>query len=118
MRIPRQLWFGDWLSDYDGFSLYCWDEYSGNPWNEFENWGGKSYIYVFLTADGVVDTPSWEGQREAVDDVRYATLLRMLDDPEANAWLDTIDPFAPDFNPSKLRAEIIERILRLRGLGV
>ena len=107
--------FGDWLNDYDGFSLYCWDEYSGNPWNEFENWGGKSYIYVFLTADGVVDTPSWEGQREAVDDVRYATLLRSLGDAAANAWLDSVDPFAPGFNPSKLRAEIVERILRVSG---
>lgn len=108
--------FGDWLSDYDGFSLYCWDEFSGNPWNEFENWGGKSYIYVFLTADGVVDTPSWEGQREAVDDVRYATLLRMMDDPDANAWLDSVDPFAADFNPAAVRSGIIERILRIRGM--
>ena len=106
--------FGDWLNDYDGFSLYCWDEYSGNPWNEFENWGGKSNTYVFLTADGVVDTPSWEGQREAVDDVKYATLLRMMNDPDSNAWLDSVDPFAIDFNPSKVRAEIVERILRLR----
>lgn len=109
--------FGDWLNDYDGFSLYCWDEFSGNPWNEFENWGGKSYIYVFPTADGIVDTPSWEGQREAVDDVRYATLLRMMDDPEANAWLDSLDPFAPGFDPSKCRAEIIDRILRGRRRG-
>lgn len=107
--------FGDWLSDYDGFSLYCWDEYSGNPWNEFENWGGKSYIYVFLTADGVVDTPSWEGQREAVDDVRYATMLRMMNDPDSNAWLDAIDPFARDFNPSKVRAEIVNRIMAARN---
>ena len=106
--------FGDWLSNYDGFSLYCWDEYTGNPWNEFENWGGKSYIYVFLTADGVVDTPSWEGQREAVDDARYATLLRMMGDSDSNAWLDSVDPFAPEFSPGRMRAEIVERILRLR----
>ena len=52
---------------------------------------------------------------------KFPALERALfvskNDPEANAWLDTIDPFAPDFNPSKLRAEIIERILRVRGLG-
>ena len=70
---------------------------------------------MFLTADGVVDTPSWEGQREAVDDVRYATLLRSLGDAAANAWLDSVDPFAPGFSPSKLRAEIVDRILRVSG---
>ena len=103
--------FMNWLNDYDGFSLYCWDEISGHPWNEFECWGGKSYVYVFQTSDGVVDTPSWEGQREAVDDVRYATLLRSLKDPEADAWLDTLDPSAPDFSPSATRKEIVRRLL-------
>ena len=38
----------------------------------------RSWGFVYPTIDGVIDTISWEGQREAADDVRFITLFRQL----------------------------------------
>ena len=79
------------------------------------------WSYVFQTADGVCDLINWEGQREAYDDVRYATLLLRLcrenpDSPvskEAQAWLDSIDVTHYSYDPVETRSKMVEFILRL-----
>ena len=61
------------------------------------------------------------GMREAVDDVRYATLLLRLcrerpDSPvskEALAWLDAIDVMQYSYDPVETRSKMVEFILRL-----
>ena len=76
---------------------------------------------MFQTADGVCDLINWEGQREAYDDVRYATLLLRLcrENPvspvskEALAWLDSIDVTHYFYDPNKTRSKMVEFILRL-----
>ena len=107
----RGYGFGVYACNYDGFSLYCWNETSGVPWNAYHYRAGQAYLLAYQTADGVVDTPSWEGVREAVDDVRYATRLRQLGDPESNAWLDSLDAYKPGFDCTATRKEIVRRIL-------
>lgn len=64
-----------YLADYDGFMVYHYNESAASGWEEFSTWRSIYYGYVYQTADGVVDTPSWEGQREGIDDVRYATKM-------------------------------------------
>ena len=40
--------------------------------------GTTTPVFAYGTADGVIDTLQWEGFREGVDDIRYATLLMAL----------------------------------------
>ena len=100
---------GEWLSNWDGYGVYAYNESSHHPWN---CWDGGEYSYVFQTADGVCDLPNWEGQREAYDDVRYATLLRSFDDPADEKFFDSLDPTHPAYDPNVARAEMIRRILK------
>ena len=64
--------------NYDVSSNYCWWR---NNWNDmatpYEN-GLRNLVMVQATSDGVLDSLAWEGVREGLDDVRYATKLRDL----------------------------------------
>ena len=102
-----------WYADYDGQHEYCF--FNGyNRWNDFV-YRGKYCMFgiVYLTEDGLVSTLAWEAVREALDDVRYFTLLRLRaqaalrsDDPEtrrlgrrALVWQDGVDPeYVKDLN--------------------
>ena len=109
---------GEWLGNFDGFGVYAYNESEFHPWNDVD---GGEWSYVFQTADGVVDCLCFEGQREAYDDVRYATLLSRLcrENPgspvakEALAWLDAIDVTHYSYDPNAVRAKMISYILRL-----
>ncbi len=115
-----------YLSNYDGFATYCYYEAFGNPWDDFDHPVFRDHNFVYPTADGVVDTIAWEGYREAVDDIRYATTLREAaaaarksGDPAkvqlANAaeqWLQNIDAEKADLDA--VRTAIIRWILKLR----
>jgi hypothetical protein len=77
--------------------------------------------------DGLIDTLAWEGIREAVDDIRYGTLLKQLAERArqssgidtvyagraAATWIAQVDHerSALDF----LRLETINRILDLQS---
>jgi len=55
-----------------------------NDWRNWNEWGHvieaeyRNLSIVYPTKDNIVNTLAWEGVREAMDDVRYATLLRQL----------------------------------------
>ena len=109
---------GEWLGNFDGFGVYAYNESNFHPWNDVD---GVEWSYVFQTADGVVDCLCFEGQREAVDDVRYATLLARLcrENPsspvaqEALAWLDVIDVTHFSYDPNATRAKMVRYIMNL-----
>lgn len=112
--------FGVYSENYDGFATYAWNVSAANPWNDFDNRVEPDLAFVIGTADGVVDTPSYEGYREGVDDIRYATLLRMLcqkhPGPRADAatkMLDAINVYERGFDSGWMRLQIIEAILDL-----
>jgi hypothetical protein len=113
---------GEWLADFDGYGVYAYNESNHHPWNQ---WDGMEWSYVFQTADGVCDLINWEGQREAYDDVRYATLLMSLirkNDAspvakEAEKFIETLSPTHPLYDPDAVRAKIIEFILELTNAG-
>ncbi len=63
---------------YDVASNYAWYR---NNWNDFALPGESNYrglIIVYAISDRILDTLAWEGMREGMDDVRYATKLKML----------------------------------------
>lgn len=108
------------------FSLLMNYAFSMYPWNDLAKDTYKPMVFAYCTRGELIDTMAWEGFREGVDDIRYATLLRQLalemrDDranPErrytarkALQYLADVDTVADDFNA--VRLELIERILAL-----
>ena len=80
--VRRQYGISPWRA---GFSAcYNYAHHLGG----FNDIAGDTYrsMNVFYgCGDGVIDTLAWEGFREAVDDVRYATLLQSLAQPLASS---------------------------------
>lgn len=70
--------YQSWKSNYDVSSNYCWYR---NNWNDmatpYEE-GLRGLIMVYATRDNVIDTIAWEGIREGMDDVKYASYLKGL----------------------------------------
>jgi len=79
-------------------------------------------------AEGVIDTLQWEGFREGVDDIRYATLLRGLAvkaaasrdidaiyaGRQALQWFAVFDKEGADLSAARL--EMIRMIMQLASL--
>ncbi len=118
-----------WMADYDGACTYCYQHSFGNIWNDFDHYHYRDHVVAYPTVDGVIDTIAFEGYREAIDDIRYATTLTkamkgarksrdadMMKTAEAaEKWLSEIDPMADDLN--RIRAKIIEYTLAFKGHG-
>ena len=88
----------------------------------------RAMMLVYGSGDGCIDTIQWEGFREGIDDIRYATLLKQLADPMAKSE-NTEQRYAAkkalyllaeadgdDMDLTTLRLEMIRHIERLRGL--
>ncbi len=115
-------------ANYDGACSYSYNSCAGDPWNPFDS-SEIGLAFILPTADGVLDTPSWQGYREARDDVRYATKLRQeilrvkkSGSPEAvklaeraHSFLENMKVDDPNFDPSWTRLQIIGLILELIG---
>ena len=127
-----RYFFGHWLlrSGMDGSRTYAYQHgygpggSMGRPWDDFDNPIYRSHMLAYPTVDGVVDTLQWEGVREAVDDVRYATTLRHAIEAArdsgvraavalaqaAETWLDEAD-IVGDLH--SIRRETADRIIAL-----
>ena len=78
-----------WYADFDGQHEYCFFDGRSNRWNDFVHYDRYcQFGIVYWTDDGLVSTLAWEAVREALDDVRYFTLLRR----RAEAALKSSDP--------------------------
>lgn len=64
-------------SNYDVSSNYCWYR---NNWNDMSQpeYGLRGIIMVYVGRGHVFDTLAWEGVREGLDDVKYASYLKDL----------------------------------------
>ena len=58
----------------NGYSALCNYAHHLGPYND-DSETYKPMVYAYGTADGVIDTLQWEGFREGIDDIRYATLM-------------------------------------------
>ena len=70
----RQNGLACWLSGYTALCNYA------HHLGSFNDCGGtyKPMVYAYGISTGVIDTLAWEGFREGIDDIRYATLLSSL----------------------------------------
>ena len=66
-----------YMADCDGTNNYILNECS---WNDFigTEYNFRSFNWIYPGIEAPIDTIEWEGYREAIDDVRYATLLKQL----------------------------------------
>jgi hypothetical protein len=116
-----------YMADCDGTNNYILNECS---WNDFigTEYNFRSFNWVYPGIDEPIDTIEWEGYREAIDDVRYATLLKQLANKAiatgkteniylgrmALQWLVLLDSKKCDLNAARM--EMISYILKLQKI--
>ncbi len=113
-------------SNCDGTNNFILNWYTWNDFtNDDENIRGLNMIYPGI--DAPIDTLEWEAYREAIDDIRYATLLKKLANQAiatgktdsvyqgrmALQWLALLDTKTCDLNATRL--EMIATILKLKS---
>lgn len=116
-----------YYADFDGLHEYEFSCDRYNRWNDFVKHDAYcQFGIVYLTYDGLISTVSWEGVREALDDVRYLSLLRLRaeaalasSDPKVKAlgkreikWMDSVDPESV-YDLFAFRREVAEHIKAL-----
>ncbi len=120
----RQNGIAPYLANYSALCNYA---HHYGPYND-RSYTYKPMVYAYGTGNGVIDTIQWEGFREGVDDIRYATALKRLAQEAAdskdmdiqNAGRAALQYFA-ELNPetgdmNEMRLEMIQRILSLRKM--
>ena len=122
----RQYGFGPYRA-----GLSCNFNYAHHlqEWNDIGTDYYKPMMFVYGIYGGCVDTLQWEGFREGLDDIRYATLLKQLAQPLVKGTADQryaakkalqllADADGDDMDLTTLRYEMIRHIEKLRGLAV
>jgi hypothetical protein len=124
--VRRQHGMLSYLKNWSMIDNY---EFGFNTWNDLSNGLYKPMNLAYPTSDGAVDTLAWEGFREGIDDMRYATkLMRLADFGEksddlnlkiasrkAKQYMSLLKAEEVDLN--ELRLEMINKILELKALG-
>lgn len=112
---------------YSALHPTLYQKYKQNVWNEFMGGAFRSFNLVYPTCDGVIDTIAFEGFREGIDDVRYATKLKqeaakaiasgdvkaIYTAKKALMWLELFDEKTADLNAARM--EMIEHILKIQA---
>lgn len=124
--IRRQHGLLGYLSNFDMVDNY---EFAYGPWNDRAFDLYKPMVLAYPISDGLVDTLEWEGFREGIDDIRYATKLRQLADEAIDSgdldrveagrkvrqWFAQMDGDSVDLNA--VRMEMIEKIENLMQMN-
>ena len=98
-------------------------------WNDISHSTYRPMMLIYGCGGGCLDTIEWEAFREAIDDIRYATLLQQLARPlvasrdiearytakKALQFLSDLD--GDDYDLGATRLEIVRHILALRECG-
>ena len=120
----RQNGMAAYLSNYSALCNYA---HHLGPYDD-DSTTYKPMVFAYGVYDGVLDTLQWEGFREGIDDIRYATLLVSLAraardsgdrdrDYAGRRALHFLGAFAKDHDDlDYCRAEMIRHIGILRGL--
>lgn len=111
---------------FSGLHPTLYEKYKQNVWNEFMGGAFRRMNLVYPTSSGMIDTIAWEGFREGIDDVRYATKLKqeaaraiatgrvevVYTAKKALMWLELLDEKTADLNAARM--EMIEHILKIQ----
>jgi hypothetical protein len=122
----RQTGLVPFLGGYDGVTITGFSE-ADHPWPDAAHGYTRSRSLVYPTATGWIGTLAWEAIREAIDDVRYFTLLNesiarcrasstplvVIEGRRAALWLHRAE--VGRANLDTLRLDAIAWILKLRA---
>ena len=123
--VRRQYGMGPYLA---GFSCNYNYAHHLQGWNDIEAGLYKPMNFVYGSGNGCIDTLAWEGFREAIDDIRYATLLKttamkLLEGAGTQARYAArialkllADAKGDNFDLATFRLEMIRHILKLKSL--
>ena len=78
----RQYGFGPYRAGLSASYNYA---HHFDGWNDIVDTLYKPMMFVYGAGNGCIDTLAWEGFREGLDDIRYATLLKTLAEPLADS---------------------------------
>ncbi|OGV49949.1 MAG: hypothetical protein A2X49_00610 [Lentisphaerae bacterium GWF2_52_8] len=120
----RQYGIAPYLANYSALCNYAHHFGSYND----RSTTYKPMVFAYGSYDGVIDTIQWEGFREGIDDIRYATLLKTLAQKgaasenlevqyaarQALQFFAELDPASSNMNTARL--EMINQILKLRKM--
>ena len=120
----RQYGMAPYLSNYSATCNYA---HHFGPYND-RSTTYKPMVLAYGQYNGVIDTLAWEGYREGIDDIRYATLLKQLALKAAESssvnvryagrkalqFFASLDPASSDLNATRL--EMIDQILNLQDI--
>jgi hypothetical protein len=126
MRQRHGMWL--YKANYDATYNYVWFENPLNIWNDNANSYFRAFNFVYPTKTDLIDTIAWEGFREGIDDIRYATKLkqvaadaiasgqqeRVAAANKALNWLEVTDERST--NADLIRLEMINHIMILLDL--
>ncbi|MNI32620.1 hypothetical protein D3C73_865400 [compost metagenome] len=121
---------GMWVykANYDATYNYTFYEGPPNIWNDNSVGVFRNFNLVYPTKTTLIDTIAWEGYREGIDDIRYATKLkqvaadamasgqeeRVTAANNALSWLEAVDERS--VNQDLIRLEMIRYILLMLDL--
>ena len=109
-----------------GYTAFCNYAHHLGPYNDNTR-NYRPMVNAYGTGDGVIDTLQWEGFREGIDDIRYATLMKRLADKacasddgatrrigrKALAFFANFDKEAGDL--AAARSRMVDFIMQLRA---
>lgn len=120
--VRRQHGLRGYLSNFDMVDNY---QFAYGSWNDRATDLYKPMVLAYPISNGLVDTLAWEGFREGIDDIRFATKLRQLADEaiasgdldrvyagrKVRQWFGQMDGSTVDLKA--VRLEMIEKIEQL-----
>lgn len=122
--VRRQYGMGPYLAGYGCNYNYA---HHLQGWNDIEAGLYRPMNFVYGSGNGCIDTLAWEGFREAIDDIRYATLLKttalgLIKNGSAqaryaarNALRLLAEAKGDDYDLTAFRYEMINHIQKLRS---
>ncbi len=115
-------------ANFDGsFNYKYMDGWDMRIWNDFDPDSFRRFALIYPTNTRAIDTLAWEGFREGIDDIRYATKLKQVaaeaiaggkvsavhEARRALTWLEVTDEKTTDLN--SMRLEMIAYILKIQA---
>ncbi|MGZ9584235.1 hypothetical protein [Paenibacillus marinisediminis] len=129
MRQRHGMWL--YKANYDATFNYIWffESQDVNVWGEYIDATFRAFNFVYPTRTDIIDTIAWEGFREGIDDIRYATKLKQVAQDalasgdaariaaatKALTWLDETDERST--NSDLIRYEMIQHIMKMLNLA-
>jgi len=124
--VRRQHGMLSYLKNWSMIDNY---EFGFSTWSDLSTGLYKPMNLAYPTSDGAVDSLAWEGFREGIDDMRYATKLMQLADQgekskdlafkiasrKAKHYMALVKPGEVDL--AELRLAMIDKILQLQALA-